>query len=290
MNERVGVVTAFVREVDAQQGRIRVEYRGIDRSLFSPWAYVAAPLSGRGRGALFMPEPGDEVLICFGDGDFGHPYAVGYLWNGEQTSPETEAHNRVIVTPGGHQLRFEDKANDTRIILKSKGNHLLTLEDKAANPRIELKTNSGREVVLDDTPGQGQVRIKSAEHQITMNDTPGGAKVEIRAGSAAGVTITMNTTPASLLVSVGTACNINISDSGLTLSLTGQASITTAGMLNVTAAGGMNLTSGGLTNITTGLLNVTAGLATFSGVVQTSALITNAVISPVYTPGAGNLL
>jgi hypothetical protein len=37
-------------------------------------------------------------------------------------------------------------------------------------------------------------------------------------------------------------------------------------------------------------LSVNSGIATFSGAVQCSALITNAVISPVYTPGAGNLI
>jgi hypothetical protein len=37
-------------------------------------------------------------------------------------------------------------------------------------------------------------------------------------------------------------------------------------------------------------LSVNGGIATFTGVVQCSALITNAVISPIYTPGLGNLI
>ena len=71
MNQR-GVVTAFVDEVDVKQGRVKVEYKAIEDKLMSPWAYIAAPMSGKGRGALFMPEKGDEVLICFADGQFGH--------------------------------------------------------------------------------------------------------------------------------------------------------------------------------------------------------------------------
>ena len=61
-----------------------------------------------------MPEPGDEVLVAFQDGKFDSPYVVGFLWNGEQVSPEDTPHNRVIVTPGGHQLRFEDKDHRRR--------------------------------------------------------------------------------------------------------------------------------------------------------------------------------
>ena len=70
MSMTQGMVTAFVKEVDAAQGRVLVEYRDMQEGLLSPWAYIASPMSGKGRGALFMPEEGDEVLVCFGDGHF----------------------------------------------------------------------------------------------------------------------------------------------------------------------------------------------------------------------------
>ena len=119
MNRHAGVVTAFVHAVDPKQGRVQVEFRSIEDRLRSTWAPVAAPMSGGKRGQLFMPEVGDECLVAFLDGDFDHPYVVGFLWNGEHISSETEAFNRVIVTPGGHTLRFEDKKDDTRVILRS---------------------------------------------------------------------------------------------------------------------------------------------------------------------------
>src|SRR5262245_46344115 len=102
-----------------------VEYRGIEDNLRSTWAPVAAPMSGGRWCQLFMPEVGDECLVAFQDGEFDHPYVVSFLWNGEHVSSETEAFNRVIVTPGGHQLRFEDRVNDTRVILRSNGQHAL---------------------------------------------------------------------------------------------------------------------------------------------------------------------
>src|SRR6185369_2368592 len=105
MSDRRGVVTAFVKQIDVKQGRVIVEYRSIDDKLESTWAPIASPMSGKGRGALFMPEPGDEALVAFQDGKFDSPYVVGFLWNGQQTTPEDDPENRVIVTPGGHQLR-----------------------------------------------------------------------------------------------------------------------------------------------------------------------------------------
>jgi phage baseplate assembly protein gpV len=257
---RAGVVTAVVDEVHAEQGRVRVEYRGMQQSLLSPWAYIAAPMSGRGRGALFMPERGDEVLICYGDGDFAHPYVVGFLWNGEQTSPETEAHNRVIVTPGKNQLRFEDKENDTRVVLRSCG---------------------GRELLLDDKPQQGKVQLKSAGNRVLLDDSTGATKVEIRAGSALGVVIEMKAEPQpSLSIRVGSTHIISVDQAGVSLQTSGQVNV---------QCSSANITAPTMTSITTGALNVQATMATFSGVVQCQSLVsTGAVSGSAFTPAPGN--
>lgn len=305
IGERQGVVAAFVRERDAQQGRVRVEYRDIEDDLLSHWAYIASPLSGKGRGALFMPEEGDEVLICFGDGHQGHPYVVGCLWNGEQTSPETEVDNRVIVTPGGHQLRFEDKENDRRVVLSSDGGHSLTFEDPAAGKKVELESDGDRSLLLDDS-GTGKVELHSTQHQLLMDDLPAGAKVVIQAGQGVGVTITMNATPQpSLSISVGAGNTLSIDSTGVTLNATGAISVNTAAAASVTIGGAANVTVGGaanftvagalnvtasVTNLTSGVLNVNGGIANFSGVVRCSALIAQAVVGQAYTPGLGNLI
>jgi uncharacterized protein involved in type VI secretion and phage assembly len=267
MSQRAGVVTGFVKRVDAEQGRVEVEYRGMQQSLLSPWAYVAAPLAGQGRGALFMPEENDEVLVCYEDGNFDHPFVVGFLWNGEQTSPETDAHNRVIVTPGGHQLRFEDKDNAKKVILKSAG---------------------ARKLVLDDQ-GSGKVTVESGKHEIVMDDLPAGSKITISAGKGAGVTITMNSTPQpSLSISVA-GNSIDVDASGLTVRSPGNLTIQAAGTADVTCTSA-TLTASSAT-INAAMLSVNAAMTTFSGVVQCTTLIASAAISsPVYSPGIGNLV
>lgn len=285
MTRRAGVVTGFVKKVDARQGRVQVEYRGIEPDLLSPWAYIAAPMSGSKRGALFMPEENDEVLVAYADGDFGHPYVVGFLWNGEHVSPETEPEQRVIVTPGGHQLRFEDKAGAKRVVLKSEGRRSLTLDDS----------------------GSGKVEIVSGSNSVLLDDTPAGTKVVLKAGKAVGVTITMNATPQpSLSIAVGAGNTIDVAASGVTVNASGTVNVTAGGAAtvsiggaaNVTVGGAANFSVGGAINITAGaalnlncaVFNVNAGVTNVNGLLRTPALIAQAVVGNVYAPGVGNLL
>jgi phage baseplate assembly protein gpV len=226
MSRKHGVVTAFVKEVDAAQGRIRVKYRDIDDQLDSGWAYVASPMAGKGRGALFMPEPNDEVLIAFGDSDFDYPYVVGFLWNGSQKSPETDPNNRVIVTPGGHELRFEDKGN------------------AAAGGRVILKSNGGHKITLDDAPGAGKISIEVAGGSIAIDLTTVPPGVTIR---SSGNTVTMGVS-------------------------------------------GIGLAAAAPVTITAPAAFVNSPLVSFSGVVQCQALVTQSVVSPLYTPGIGNFI
>ena len=138
----------------------------------STWAPIAAPLAGKNRGALFMPEVGDEVLVAFEHGDFDHPYVVGFLWNGEDDVARERADNRVIVTPGGHQLRFEDKDGDTPVILKSNGGHELTLDDKAAGvgedrDQVRRSTSHDRTTRRRD---HADARSRPARASVTRHD------------------------------------------------------------------------------------------------------------------------
>jgi hypothetical protein len=292
---RHGVVTAFVHAVDAAQGRVQVEYPGMEDRLRSTWAPVAAPMSGGQRGQLFMPEVGDECLVAFHDGQFNHPFVVGFLWNGEHVSSERDAFNRVIVTPGGHQLRFEDKANDTRIILRSNGQHELTLEDLASGPFIRLKTKAGRELLLDDGPAGGKVQITSALHTITLDDGAATSEIKVEAGSGA-VTLTLKMTPPSVMLSVG-GNTVDIGPSGMSITAAGNVNVTSGGAATVTVGGTANIVAGGAATITAatmtlsaGALTVAAGVSTFAGPIITPTLVAGTVVASTYTPGIGNLL
>jgi uncharacterized protein involved in type VI secretion and phage assembly len=139
-----GVVTALVREIDGR-GRLKLEYRWLtDESHRSTWAPVAAALAGSKRGAFLMPEVNDEVLVAFEHGDFDHPFVVGFLWNGVDAPPETSHSNRVLKTPGGHELRFED-GDPKKIRLRSNGGQRIEIDDQQNSITIE---GGGRRVTL----------------------------------------------------------------------------------------------------------------------------------------------
>ena len=78
MRDQPGVINGIVKAID-NQGRLQVEFQSMPGAPCSAWAPVAAPLAGKGRGAFFMPEIGDEVLVAFLYGKFDQPYVVGAL-------------------------------------------------------------------------------------------------------------------------------------------------------------------------------------------------------------------
>ena len=121
------------------QGRIRVSYYWQEGGETS-WVRLLAPHAGPGRGFLFLPELGDEVLICFEEGDPERPYAVGSAWNGVHQPPTSGFH-----APGEHnQSEF------------------------APNNVKRLVTRSGHRITMVDTPGKETVSIATPQHNRLM--------------------------------------------------------------------------------------------------------------------------
>jgi uncharacterized protein involved in type VI secretion and phage assembly len=296
MPRHPGVVTGFVHEIDAEQGRVRVEYSALQASMYSPWAYIAAPMSGQGRGALFMPEQGDEVLVCFGDDEFARPYVVGFLWNGEHTSPETEAHNRVIVTPGGHQLRFEDKDGDKRVVLKTKGEHILTLDDKAksvtlestGHHKLEIKDDDGKVILTTQSGGKvtlensGKATVEASQNIITLG--PEGITIDAKAGTLKVKSSTDTTVESSAMMTVKSSAMMTVESSGMmTVKSSAAMQVESSAVMNIQSSAAVNLTA-------SGVFNVNAAMANFSGAVRCTSLIATAVVGTAYTPTRGTVL
>jgi uncharacterized protein involved in type VI secretion and phage assembly len=77
-----------------------------------PWARIATPMAGSGRGMYFVPQIGDEVLVAFNQGDVREPYVIGALWSASDqppaklpTDPVTK---RVIRSPLGQEIVLDD--------------------------------------------------------------------------------------------------------------------------------------------------------------------------------------
>jgi phage baseplate assembly protein V len=149
-----GVVAAVVTDVDDPErlGRVRVRFPFGGRTE-SAWARIASPWAGANRGAYFVPEVDDEVVIAFGDGNLGHPYVLGFLWS--QPSPPPEASPK----PG-------------RSVIRSARGHTIEIDDNEGT--VELRTNGGCKIVLNDTKKAVEVGI--GETKLTIDGTSISAK------------------------------------------------------------------------------------------------------------------
>ena len=163
-----GVVTGIVKSEPDAQGRVEVEFPWLGTDHQRPRAPIATPMTGGRRGLYFMPEVDDEVLVAFEQGDFAHPFVVGFLWNGVDATPETDHQNRVVVTPGGHTLRFEDGGG--KVILRSAGGHTIELDDSG---HIKLvASGGGNEIVIQKSgtttvKASGQVTVEAPQIALT---------------------------------------------------------------------------------------------------------------------------
>lgn len=132
---------ARVVSLDDPERRERVQVRlfafdGPDDQDAPLWARVVCPFAGANRGAFFMPDVDDEVLVVFMNGDPRHPLVIGGLWNGASAPPASLA----------------DEGNRYKRI-RSKNGVVVTLDDRRGQERLVLETPAGQRVTLADGPG-----------------------------------------------------------------------------------------------------------------------------------------
>ncbi len=152
----VGIVTNNKDPDDMH--RVKVRFPWLSNDVESHWARVATPMAGKNRGAYFLPEVDDEVLVAFEHGQVDHPYVVGSLWNGKDNAPESNAdgenNHRTLRSRSGHVLRFNDKSgNETIEIIDKTGNNKVVIDSANNSITIEAKSD---------------ITIKSATGKLTM--------------------------------------------------------------------------------------------------------------------------
>lgn len=135
-------------------GRVKLRYPWHSQTAESDWTRIAAPMAGSGRGIVFLPEVGDEVLVAFEREDMRFPYVLGGLWNGKEKPPESNAAGK----------------NDIRVVKTRKG-HVLLFDDNSSKGRIELKLNDGKKLTIDDDG----IALDDGSGNSLAIDTKGGA-------------------------------------------------------------------------------------------------------------------
>lgn len=168
-----GVYTAQVQDnQDPQgQGRVAVTLPALGKKAASDpiWARVAVAFAGNERGAWFIPDRGDEVLVAFEAGDPRRPIVIGSLWGGADRPPETMgAQNSVksIVSRSGLKIALHDDSNSIEITTPS--GQSLVLSD--ASHAVEICDESGSTVRLAPdgvtVTSAARVRVSAATVEI----------------------------------------------------------------------------------------------------------------------------
>lgn len=261
MTRNYAVVVGLVTDVvdPDQQGRVKITFPWLnDDTIDGGWAPVVRPMAGKERGFFYVPEVDDEVLVAFEQGDVDHPMVLGFLHNGVDKPPQKgiDEHVRRLESVSGQQFELDDRSGGESIRLTTSRGHQLELHD--TDDRIEINTQGGHRVRLTDSPGKVLVSTPNGT-ELTLEDN----KCELKVGSGgSGVVVTID--------------NLSVKTTSLTTSeITGGTTVT--------------IKAGTQVSLVAPSVSVQAAMTQFSGVVQCSALMTQAVISQSYTPGVGNI-
>jgi len=185
-----GVVVAQVSDVNDPQkeGRVTLTYPWLSETYVSDWARTVQVGAGKDRGAMVLPEVGDEVLVAFEQGDVRRPYVLGGLFNGIDTP---HAGPGAVVDAGSGAV-------NRRSMVSRKGHRVDLLDQSGKAEGVSIATSDGKLKISLDVPGtkvtvhaDGTVLVEGSQG-VTVDAGP--SKLDLKGGQVAvsatnGVTI-----------------------------------------------------------------------------------------------------
>lgn len=190
-------------------------------------------------------------------------------WSPDTDGGRYEAWARLATMMGGKNRGswFVPDVNDEVLVLFEGGNPRRpyvvgalwngqdsppeSMDGAGNNYKKVLRSRNGVKMTLDDQDGQEQLIV----------ETPGGQKITLHDG------------PGTVTVEDSNGNSIKMEASGIT----------------VNASAKVTINAGATVDVSAGMVNVSAGMSKFSGVVQCDTIIATTVVGTTYTPGAGNI-
>lgn len=189
-----GIVIAQVSDANdpAGQGRVKLTFPWLSDDYVSDWARTVQPGAGKDRGAMVIPEVGDEVVVAFEQRDPQRPYVLGGLYNGIDT-PNTKGpkiidtgsgavNRRSFISRNGHRIDLLDENGKTEGITAETGDGKLRISLDSVGTRIVV--HSDGKVLIE---GKNGIVVDAATSDLEMK----GKKVSITATN--GVTMSGGT-------------------------------------------------------------------------------------------------
>lgn len=249
-----GVYPAIVtsnkdEENNTHYGHIKVKFPWLNDQLESYWARVISMGAGNGRGALWLPEVNDEVMVVFEQGDFNRPCVIGGVWNGQDAPPEPlndvskngKIEVRTLKTRAGHIIRFTDESGTEKIeIIDCKTKNKLTMDTE--NEVMTLITSDKTKLVLDgknekvtlesskDTDvisqASGNLNVTAATGNIKISNQSGAIDIKSASGNITMESSGGNVTIKGVMINIEATANVTIKgNAGATLQSTAMTAV-----------------------------------------------------------------
>ena len=182
----VGVVTNN-QDPDGM-GRVKVKFPWLNDQDESHWARICSLMAGKGRGAYFLPEIDDEVLLAFEHGDRRCPYVLGALWNGKDTPPTTNSDGkndvRLIQSRSGHVIRFNDADGKETIEIIDKNDNSITFD--AVRNSLTIATK--KDIMLSAPQGTITLDAQTIEIKASTQTTlQAGSTMDVKANATMNI-------------------------------------------------------------------------------------------------------
>lgn len=144
---QIGIVVQLESDPDGQD-RIRVCIPVIDSDAQGIWTRIASLDAGNDRGAFFMPEIGDEVIVGFINDDPNEPVVLGMLHSSNKPAPITprDANNeKGFTTRSKMHLSFNDETKT--IVINTPAGNSITIDEQSM--KIEIKDQSQNKITME---------------------------------------------------------------------------------------------------------------------------------------------
>ena len=209
------------------QGRVKVRFPTLSDSEESWWARVVQAGAGHTRGAVLLPEVGDEVLVGFTGTGVASPYVLGGVYNGKDLpDPGFAAH----LNSNGEVIRrgFTSRTGMSVEVLEETAGTKLNIRSKDSKERITVSQKpTGIEIVSagtitvsasQDLKFEGQLVEIAAKGDLKLSGTnvsvAGKANVDVEAQANATVKANANASVEGAMAAVKGQASAELSASG----------------------------------------------------------------------------
>jgi Rhs element Vgr protein len=127
--------------------RVQVSVPAITTDGTGLWARMAGFYATSGKGALFLPEVNDEVVLGFMNDDPRYPVILGSLYSSKNAAPYTpETTNKIKAIVTKSDIRIEMNDEDKVVTVKTPGGNQFILSDKEKS--VTLKDQNGNKIEM----------------------------------------------------------------------------------------------------------------------------------------------